>query len=68
MMMSRTCAGRRDQLTPEEDSIGDPDDVADDIDDDVPGDLWFCHAGHGIRASQGGPAWRENPPIPTTFF
>ncbi len=29
------------RLTPEEDSIGDPDDEDDDIDDLLPGDLWF---------------------------
>lgn len=28
-------------LTPEEESIGDPDDVADEVDDTLPADLWF---------------------------
>jgi hypothetical protein len=28
-------------LTPEEDAIGDPDDVDDEIDDLLPADLWF---------------------------
>lgn len=29
------------QLTPEEDSIGDPDEQDDEIDDLLPADLWF---------------------------
>lgn len=28
-------------LTPEEDAVGDPDDVDDEIDDLLPADLWF---------------------------
>ena len=32
---------RHDDLTPEEDAVGDPDDVADEIDDTLPADLWF---------------------------
>ena len=28
-------------LTPEEESVDDPDDVDDDIDDTLPADLWF---------------------------
>ena len=28
-------------LTPEEESVDDPDDVADDLDDTLPADLWF---------------------------
>lgn len=31
----------RSSLTPEEDSIGEPDDVDDEIDDLLPADLWF---------------------------
>jgi hypothetical protein len=30
-----------DRLTPEEESIDDPDDVDDEIDDTLPADLWF---------------------------
>ena len=30
------------RLTPGEDAIGDPDDASDEIDDLLPGDLWFA--------------------------
>ena len=33
--------GRARPLTPEEESVGDPDDDEDDIDDTIPADLWF---------------------------
>lgn len=33
--------GRARRLTPEEESVGDPDDDEDDIDDTLPADLWF---------------------------
>ena len=32
---------RTSPLTPEEESVGDPDDEDDDIDDTLPADLWF---------------------------
>lgn len=32
---------RMQELTPEEDSIGDPDEIDDEVDDLLPADLWF---------------------------
>jgi hypothetical protein len=34
---------RQTRLTPEEDSIGDPEDQDDEIDDLLPADLWFVN-------------------------
>ena len=36
----------RSRLTPEEDSIGDPEDQDDEIDDLLPADLWFVRSLH----------------------
>ncbi|HEY7033717.1 MAG TPA: hypothetical protein VH482_20445 [Thermomicrobiales bacterium] len=38
--VDRPCA-TEPRLTPEEDTIGEPDDEGDDIDDLLPADLWF---------------------------
>jgi hypothetical protein len=43
-------AGR--PLTPEEDSIGDPEDQDDEIDDLLPADLWFRTTGITIRGAR----------------
>jgi hypothetical protein len=56
--MPRTCpetatAWRRRALTPEEDSIGDPGDEDNEIDDLLPADLWFRAAGRYIYSDQG---------------
>ena len=34
-------------LTPEEESVADPEDVEEEIDDTLPADLWFRSAGRG---------------------
>lgn len=39
--------GRLKRLTPEEDAIDDPDDVADEVDDTLPADLWFVRGRTG---------------------
>lgn len=46
---------KRVGLTPEEDSIGDPDDVDTEIDDLLPADLWFIkrQGGNERPASSG---------------
>lgn len=40
-MESAAAPARNASLTPEEESIGDPDDVDEEIDDTLPADLWF---------------------------
>lgn len=43
-LLCPSCAARRSPirpLTPEEDAIGDPDDLDDEVDDTLPSDLWF---------------------------
>jgi hypothetical protein len=40
-MMQQKTTLKRNRLTPEEDSIGDPGDQDDEIDDLLPADLWF---------------------------
>lgn len=39
-------------LTPEEDSIGDPEEQDDEIDDLLPADLWFLASGTVTRGAQ----------------
>ena len=39
---------RSTRLTPEEDSIGDPEDMDDEIDDLLPADLWFVARSHRV--------------------
>lgn len=48
-------------LTPEEDSVGHPDDVEDEIDDLLPADLWFRRRAPQRPAPRRAPA-RDNRP------
>jgi hypothetical protein len=40
-ILSDNASARPNSLSPEEDAIGDPDDLDDEIDDLLPADLWF---------------------------
>jgi hypothetical protein len=42
-------AGPGRSLTPEEDAIDDADDLPDEVDDTLPGDLWFHHRDRNAR-------------------